>query len=80
MTLRKWKQGDVFVPLGMQGRKKVDDFMVDEKLSILEKENTWVLCSNDNIVWVVGHRLDDRYKLVAQTEKVYIVQPLKIIK
>ena len=80
LTLRKWKQGDVFVPLGMQGRKKVSDFMVDEKLSILEKENTWVLCSNDDIVWVVGHRLDDRYKLVAQTEKVYLVQPLKTIK
>ena len=80
LTLRKWKQGDVFVPLGMQGRKKVSDFMVDEKLSIFEKENTWVLCSNDDIVWVVGHRLDDRYKLVAQTEKVYLVQPLKTTK
>ena len=77
LTLRKWKQGDVFVPLGMQGRKKVSDFMVDEKLSILEKENTWVLCSKDDIVWIVGYRLDDRYKLVAQTEKVYLVQPLK---
>ena len=80
LTLRKWKQGDVFVPLGMQGRKKLSDFMVDEKLSIFEKENTWVLCSNDDIVWVVGHRLDDRYKLVAQTEKVYLVQPLKTTK
>ena len=80
LTLRKWKQGDVFVPLGMQGHKKVSDFMVDEKLSILEKENTWVLCSNDDIVWVVGHRLDDRYKLVAQTEKVYLVQTLKTTK
>ena len=77
LTLRKWKQGDVFVPLGMQGHKKVSDFMVDEKLSILEKENTWVLCSKDDIVWIVGYRLDDRYKLVAQTEKVYLVQPLK---
>ena len=80
LTLRKWKQGDVFVPLGMQGHKKVSDFMVDEKLSIIEKENTWVLCSNDDIVWVVGHRLDDRYKLVAQTEKVYLVQTLKTTK
>tara|TARA_B100000900_G_C20602260_1_gene726158 strand:- start:11098 stop:12411 length:1314 start_codon:yes stop_codon:yes gene_type:complete len=80
LSLRKWKQGDVFVPLGMQGHKKVSDFMVDEKLSILEKENTWVLCSNDDIVWVVGHRLDDRYKLVAQTEKVYLVQTLKTTK
>lgn len=80
LTLRKWKEGDVFVPLGMQGRKKVSDFMIDEKFSILQKEHTWVLCSNDEIVWVVGHRLDDRYKLVAQTEKVYLVQPLKTVR
>ena len=80
LTLRKWKKGDVFIPLGMKGHKKVSDFMVDEKLSILEKENTWVLCSKDDIVWVVGYRLDERYKLVAQTEKVYLVQPLKTIK
>ena len=80
LTLRKWKKGDLFIPLGMQGHKKISDFMVDEKLSILEKENIWVLCSNDDIVWVVGHRLDDRYKLVAQTEKVYLVEPLKTIK
>lgn len=80
LTLRKWKQGDVFIPLGMKGRKKVSDFLVDEKLSILEKENTWVLCSKEDIVCLVGYRLDDRYKLVAQTEKVYLVQPLKTIK
>ena len=64
----------------MKGRKKVSDFMIDEKFSILEKENTWVLCSKNDIVWVVGYRLDERYKLVAQTEKVYLVQPLKTIK
>ena len=80
LTLRKWKHGDFFVPLGMKGRKKVSDFMIDEKFSILEKENTWVLCSNDDIVCVVGYRIDERYKLVAQTEKVYLVQLLKTIK
>ena len=60
----------MYLFLGMQGRKKVSDFMVDEKLSILEKENTWVLCLKDDIVWIVGYRLDDRYKLVAQTESI----------
>ena len=75
LTLRKWQKGDFFIPLGMQGRKKVSDYMIDQKFSILQKENTWVLCSNNEIVWLVGHRLDDRFKLVAQTEKVYLVQP-----
>mgnify|MGYP003735090853 CR=1 FL=1 len=50
--------------------------MIDEKFSLLQKENTWVLCSKEEIVWVVGHRIDERYKLVPQTEKVYLVQPL----
>ena len=75
LTLRKWQKGDFFTPLGMQGRKKVSDYMIDQKFSILQKEDTWVLCSNNEIVWLVGHRLDDRFKLVAQTEKVYLVQP-----
>ena len=75
LTLRKWQKGDFFIPLGMQGRKKVSDYMIDQKFTILQKENTWVLCSNNEIVWLVGHRLDDRFKLVAQTEKVYLVQP-----
>ena len=75
LTLRKWQKGDFFIPLGMQGRKNVSDYMIDQKFTILQKENTWVLCSNNEIVWLVGHRLDDRFKLVAQTEKVYLVQP-----
>ncbi len=79
LTLRKWKHGDFFVPLGMKGRKKVSDFMIDEKFSILQKENTWVLCSKDEIVCLIGYRLDDRFKLVVETEKVYIVKPLKKI-
>lgn len=76
LLLRPWKQGDSFIPLGMKGRKKLSDYMIDEKFSIPEKENTWVLCSKGEIVWVVGHRIDERYKLVPQTEKVYLVQPL----
>ena len=76
LLLRPWRQGDSFTPLGMKGRKKLSDYMIDEKFSIPEKENTWVLCSKGDIVWVVGHRIDERYKLVPQTEKVYLVQPL----
>ena len=59
----------------MQGRKKVSDYMIDQKFTILQKENTWVLCSNNEIVWLVGHRLDDRFKLVAKRKK-YILSNL----
>lgn len=80
LTLRKWEKGDSFVPLGMKGRKNVSDFMIDQKFSSLQKESTWVLCSKEDIVWVVGHRIDERYRLVAQTEKVYLVEPLQKLK
>lgn len=75
MTLRKWQEGDVFSPIGMKGRKKkVSDFFIDNKFSIPEKERTWLLCSGDNIVWVVGHRLDDRYKVNAETKRIYRIK------
>lgn len=75
LELRLWKAGDRFVPLGMKGHKKISDFLIDQKCTQLEKEQTWVLSSAGEIVWVVGQRIDERYKLVAETEKVYLVQP-----
>ena len=61
LTLRKWQHGDFFYPKGMQGKKKVSKYFKDEKLSIIDKENTWLLCSENNIIWIVGKRQDNRF-------------------
>ncbi len=76
LILRHWRKGDFFVPLGMKGKKKISDYMIDEKFSSFQKENTWVICSLDTIVCIVGHRINDEFKLVPETEKVYLVEPL----
>jgi len=74
LTLRKWQKGDAFIPLGMKGKKKISDFFIDKKMNLLEKEQTWLLCSGDDIVWIIGHRIDERYKLVEKSQKVYLAQ------
>ena len=76
MTLRKWQVGDKFQPLGMNNFKKLNDFFIDEKYSLVEKQNQWILCSKDDIVWIVGKRIDDRYKIDTHTKKVYIAKLL----
>ncbi|WP_243878625.1 tRNA lysidine(34) synthetase TilS [Winogradskyella pelagia] len=70
IEFRLWQKGEVFQPLGMTGKKKVSKFLKDEKLSPFEKEHTWVLCSDDNIVWVIGKRADDRFKITEQTKSI----------
>jgi tRNA(Ile)-lysidine synthase len=76
LILRKWKSGDWFYPLGMNSRKKLSDFFIDNKIPLFEKERTLVLCSEDNIVWVVGHRINNLYKIGQKTKNMYIAQVL----
>ena len=61
LTLRKWQHGDWFIPFGMNGRKKLSDYFSDNKFSIPEKEKTWILCSGEDIIWILGKRTDNRY-------------------
>ena len=61
LEIRKWKEGDVFYPSGMQGKKKLSKFFKDEKYSLYDKNNQWLLCSNDEIIWVIGKRADQRF-------------------
>ncbi len=61
LVLRKWQHGDYFYPKGMQGKKKVSKYFKDEKFSLLEKENTWLLFTNETVLWIVGYRQDNRF-------------------
>ena len=71
LILRHWCEGDRFYPFGMRGSKKLSDFFIDQKINLIEKKNIPVLCSGDKIVWLVGYRGDDRFKIDNQTKKYY---------
>ncbi|MEP6932155.1 MAG: tRNA lysidine(34) synthetase TilS [Flavobacterium sp.] len=75
LILRKWNEGDVFHPFGMEGKsKKVSKLFKDEKLSLLEKEKIWILCSDNQIVWIVGIRQDERFKIEKTTNKILKIE------
>jgi tRNA(Ile)-lysidine synthase len=70
LLLRSWQDGDWFIPLGMKAKKKVSDFFVDEKVSLLQKRRIPILESDGEIVWICGRRLDERFKVTEQTQQV----------
>ena len=73
-TLRRWRAGDSFVPFGMTGRKKLSDYFSDHKFSLLHKAAAWILCdASGRILWIVGHRTDNRFRITSKTRRALIV-------
>lgn len=70
LKIRRWKHGDYFYPFGMRGKKKLSDYFNDQKLSIPEKENIWLLCSGNDIIWVINHRTDAKHCLTKTTKEI----------
>jgi len=74
LYIRKWEKGDFFYPLGMNQRKKISDFLIDQKIPIYEKENVWILENKGEIVWIIGYRIDDRYKVTSETQYILNIE------
>jgi len=72
LKIRRYKKGDYFFPIGMKGKKLVSDYFTDLKFSLFEKRDTWLLESDSKIVWLIGHRLDDRFKITPRTKQAFI--------
>ena len=70
LELRRWNEGNVFYPFGMTQKKKLSDYFIDQKFSIPQKEQCWILISEGKIVWIVGHRLDNRFRITENTKEV----------
>lgn len=74
LVLRHWKQGDAFVPFGMRKSKKLSDFFTSEKYSLIEKQQQWLLCSGNDIIWIVGRRTDNRYRISEKTKSILKIE------
>ena len=74
LVVRKWKAGDRFTPFGMHGSKKISDYLTDKKVNRFEKDNVWLLISNNIIAWVIGFTINDKFKITEKTKKVLMVK------
>jgi tRNA(Ile)-lysidine synthase len=72
LTCRRWRAGDTFVPFGMKGKKRVSDFLTDRKLSVAAKQRQWVLCCGERIAWVIGERIDNRFRVDENTRRIIV--------
>jgi tRNA(Ile)-lysidine synthase len=80
LSIRPWEEGDWFIPLGMKGKKKISDFLVDKKVSLHLKKTTFLLCSGNDIVWVIGQRTDERFKVWEGTKGVLRIEVINNIR
>lgn len=74
LSVRQIKAGDWFIPFGMKGKKKLSDYMTDRKFSLLQKQNQWVLCAGEDIVWLIGERTDNRFRITHHTKRILLVR------
>lgn len=79
LTIRNWKEGDNFQPFGMKGKKKLSDFFIDNKVDVITKSQIQILVSNNQIVWVVGYRIDDNFKITDNTKNVMLINCQPVI-
>ena len=74
LSIRKWNEGDYFYPLGSSFKKKISDYFIDQKFSRFKKEDCWLLCSGDAIVWIIGHQIDNRFKISSKTRNIIQIE------
>ena len=74
LKVRSWDKGDKFQPLGMKNKKKLSDFFIDKKLSILDKKKIYVIVSNEEIACIIDHRIDERFKVNKKTKEIFEIR------
>ncbi|MBK7490262.1 MAG: tRNA lysidine(34) synthetase TilS [Bacteroidales bacterium] len=73
VTVRQWKPGDRFMPLGMRQMKKISDFLIDMKVPVTEKEQVMLLLSGGDVMWVMSYRIDNRFRVTEETGKILVL-------